>query len=104
MPTLKITNRAGVEASVATQAGRTLMDLLRERREVEAMCGGEAVCATCHVHIAEEWIAVVGEASGFEADLLDSSIERLPNSRLSCQVVIADEMDGLALRVAPAEG
>jgi 2Fe-2S ferredoxin len=80
------------------------MDLLRDRGAVEAACGGQCVCATCHVHVAPEWMAAVGEATGVEQELLDCSLERRPNSRLSCQILITEALDGLRFTVAPAEG
>jgi 2Fe-2S ferredoxin len=71
---------------------------------VEASCGGQCACATCHVFIDEAWMSHVGSASETELDLLDSSIERQPNSRLSCQILLSAELDGLSVTVAPPEG
>jgi 2Fe-2S ferredoxin len=71
-----------------------------------AECGGNLACATCHIYIDEAWSARVGqpEAGGLEDELLDNvSAERLPSSRLSCQVRIRAEMDGLAFRIAPRQ-
>ncbi len=104
MPIMRVTNRAGAEQDMAIDLGSTVMEVLRDSGEVEAICGGQAVCATCHVHIEPAWMDRVGKATEVEADLLESSLERQPNSRLSCQIVMTPELDGLRLTVAPAEG
>jgi ferredoxin, 2Fe-2S len=104
MPKLNITTRSGNQVSVDAAAGRTLMEILRERNDVEALCGGQRACATCHVHIDAAWMEIVGEPGEEEADLLGFSMEKQPNSRLSCQIHVSDAMDGLALTIAAAEG
>jgi len=104
MPKINITTRTGDKVSVKATVGQTLMEILRDRNDVEALCGGQAACATCHVHIDDPWMAIVGEAGENEAGLLEFSMEKQPNSRLSCQIHLSDAMDGLALAVAAAEG
>ena len=104
MPKINITTRTGAKVSVEATVGQTLMEILRNRNDVEALCGGQAACATCHVHIDESWMAIVGAAGEDEAGLLEFSMERQPNSRLSCQIHLSDAMDGLSLTVAAAEG
>lgn len=104
MPDISITRRSGIVLALRADAGRTLMEVLRDQGEVEAACGGQCVCATCHVHIDPTWMATVGLPAGIEVDLLDCSMERLPNSRLSCQITLTDALDGLAVTVAQAEG
>jgi 2Fe-2S ferredoxin len=101
---LNITTREGTCVPIVADAGRSVMEVLRDRGEVEAACGGECVCATCHVHVDLDWIGVVGDAGELESALLDCSMERRPNSRLSCQIRLTNDMDGLALSVAAAEG
>lgn len=80
------------------------MEALRDAGLVEALCGGQAACATCHVHVGEEWMSVVGQAEGQEADMLDTSLEKRPTSRLSCQIVADERLDGLIIAIAPFEG
>jgi 2Fe-2S ferredoxin len=104
MPKINITTRTGDKVSVEATVGQTLMEILRDRNDVEALCGGQRACATCHVHIDDSWMAIVGEAGEDEAGLLEFSMEKQPNSRLSCQIHLSDAMDGLALKVAAAEG
>jgi 2Fe-2S ferredoxin len=101
---IHITNRAGKTYDVEAEDGQPLMEVLRARSEVDAVCGGNCACATCHVHIDEAWLARVGSATPDEMALLDYSMEKRPTSRLSCQIPISAELDGLRLSVAQAEG
>jgi ferredoxin, 2Fe-2S len=65
---------------------------------IEAECGGACACATCHVHVDEAWRATVGEPSPMEEDMLDFGYDVRPNSRLSCQIKVTAELDGLVVR------
>jgi len=68
--------------------------------EIVAECGGNAMCATCHVYVDEDWIGRLAAMADEEDALLDGvAAERLPNSRLSCQIKIEPELDGLVLRL-----
>lgn len=102
--TIHVTTRTGANLALAAQAGQPLMEALRDEGLVEALCGGQAACATCHVHVDEPWMAIVGQAQGQEADMLDSSLEKRPNSRLSCQILADERLEGLAITIAPFEG
>lgn len=104
MPTLYITSRSGKTDAVEGESGQRLMNVLRERGDVEALCGGDCACATCHVHIGAPWWPAVGEPGETESALLEYSMEKQPTSRLSCQVSLSDAMDGMTLTVAAAEG
>ena len=66
---------------------------------IEAECGGACACATCHVYVDLEWQDVVGGPDIMEEDMLDFAWEGKPNSRLSCQIKVTDELDGLIVRV-----
>lgn len=100
MPRIHVTNRSGKTYTVDAPSGQPLMEVLRERGDIEAACGGNCACATCHVHIDAAWQERVGEPGADEITLLEYSLERCPGSRLSCQVPITDEFDGLVLHVA----
>jgi 2Fe-2S ferredoxin len=67
---------------------------------IVAECGGNAMCATCHVYVDDQWIARLAAVSDEEGALLDGTAsERQPHSRLSCQIKITPELDGLVLRL-----
>ena len=105
MPRLFVTDRAGATKEVMGDAGLSVMEVIRDNGfdELLALCGGSCSCATCHVHVADEWMAAVGTPSGDEDDLLDSSDNRSANSRLSCQIPFTAALDGLAVRIAPED-
>lgn len=71
---------------------------------IEAECGGACACATCHVYVDEEWTSVVGEPAPMEEDMLDFAYDVRPNSRLSCQIRVTDDLDGLVVRVPERQG
>jgi ferredoxin, 2Fe-2S len=67
-------------------------------------CGGNASCATCHVWVRDEFLPLVGEPNDTEEDLLEMGVsDRREGSRLSCQIKMSDELDGLTVDVAPQE-
>jgi 2Fe-2S ferredoxin len=69
-----------------------------------AECGGNASCATCHVWVADDYIDAVGEPNDMEEDLLDLAVsERRAGSRLSCQIPVTDELDGLTVEIPPVQ-
>ena len=70
---------------------------------IVAECGGACSCATCHCYIDEAWIDKVGAADGMEQDLIECAPEPKPNSRLSCQVTISDELEGLVVHVPASQ-
>jgi len=85
---------------VEVPAGWSLMEgAVRNRLSgIDADCGGACACATCHVHVDEAWRAVVGEPSPMEEDMLDFGYDVKPDSRLSCQIKVTAELDGLVVR------
>ena len=105
MPKLTIVNRAGAEHTIEAQAGLSVMENIRNAGfdELLALCGGCCSCATCHVFVDEAFGERLPPMSCDEDDLLDSSDARQPNSRLSCQLVLDDTLDGLRVRIAPEE-
>lgn len=66
-------------------------------------CGGDCACATCHVFVDPAWQDKVGEVSELEADLLDGLMDPQPNSRLSCQIIMEDKLDGIVLRLPESQ-
>jgi 2Fe-2S ferredoxin len=66
---------------------------------IDADCGGECSCATCHVIVDDKWFGVVGPPGAQEESMLDMNPERDPHSRLSCQIKVRNELDGLIVRL-----
>ncbi len=66
---------------------------------IEAECGGACACATCHVYVDEAWRAATGEPAPMEEDMLDFAYDVRPSSRLSCQIRVTDDLDGLTVTV-----
>lgn len=71
---------------------------------IEAECGGACACATCHVYVDEAWTEKVGEPEPMEEDMLDFAVDVRANSRLSCQITMSAELDGLTVRVPDSQG
>ncbi len=105
MPKVYVTTREGEQRMVAAVSGRSLMENLRDGGidEILALCGGNCSCATCHVHVSQEWLDRLPPMSADEDDLLDSSDHRQANSRLSCQIPVTDALDQLHVSVAPED-
>ena len=62
---------------------------------IDADCGGSMACATCHVYVEENWFNKLPKAEDAEVDMIDMAYEPKKNSRLSCQIIVSDELDGL---------
>ena len=96
----------GARFDVEAQNGSTVMEnaIRNSVPGIEAECGGACACATCHVYVDEEWTERVGPPQAMEEDMLDFAWEPQQNSRLSCQIVVSDELDGLVVRVPQHQG
>ena len=90
----------GTSRTVAAEVGATVMEAAIKNGvpEIEAECGGACACATCHVHVDEAWREKTGEPSAMEEDMLDFAYDVKPNSRLSCQIKVREDLDGLIVR------
>ena len=64
---------------------------------IDADCGGSMACATCHVYIEEKWLDKLPKAEDAEVDMIDMAYEPKKNSRLSCQLIVSDELEGLTV-------
>ena len=102
MPKLIVVTREGEEREVEGEAGLSVMNVIRNAGydELLALCGGCLSCATCHVHVDPAFMGLLPAMSPDEDDLLDSSDHRNENSRLSCQILLRPEIDGLKVRIA----
>jgi 2Fe-2S ferredoxin len=66
---------------------------------IEAECGGACSCATCHVYVDPDWVGKTGSPEHLEKDMLECAMDLQDNSRLSCQIEVSDELDGLVVRM-----
>jgi 2Fe-2S ferredoxin len=92
----------GARYEVEAENGSTVMEnaIRNGVPGIEAECGGACACATCHVYVAEEWKSVTGEPEPMEEDMLDFAYDLRPGlSRLSCQIRVSDELEGLVVTV-----
>ena len=89
----------GTARTVEAEVGSTVMEAAIKNGvpEIEAECGGACACSTCHLYIDDAWREKVGEPSPMEEDMLDFAFEVKPNSRLSCQIKVTEELDGLVV-------
>jgi ferredoxin, 2Fe-2S len=102
MPELIVTIRDGSTISIDGEAGRSVMEVIRDAGidELLALCVGCCSCATCHVHVAPDFADRIPAMSEDENDLLDSSDHRDVQSRLSCQIMFDASLDGLRVAIA----
>ncbi|WP_239804419.1 2Fe-2S iron-sulfur cluster-binding protein [Croceicoccus hydrothermalis] len=105
MPQLIVVNREGEEKPVEAQDGLTVMEAIRDNGfdELLALCGGCCSCATCHVYVDPAFGDKMPKISADEDDLLDSSDHRKENSRLSCQIPMSGDLDGMKVQIAPED-
>lgn len=96
----------GTAYDIDAENGSTVMEnaIRNSVPGIEAECGGACACATCHVYVDEAWTGIVGEPESMEEDMLDFAFDVRPNSRLSCQIKVRDELDGLTVRVPERQG
>lgn len=103
MIVLNIQERSGTVKKIEVAPSGTLMEAIRDNGfdDLLALCGGCCSCATCHVFVDDGFADRLPAISDDECDLLDSSDHRCTTSRLSCQIVLSRELDGLRVAIAP---
>lgn len=101
MPKINFIQPDGTSQTVEASEGQSVMEAAREAGVpgIIAECGGSALCSTCHVHVEPEWRDVVGPPSDLENMTLDLASDVTDASRLSCQMIVKAEYDGLTVRV-----
>ena len=89
----------GNSRSIEVDNGLTVMEgaIQNDIPGIDADCGGSMACATCHVYVEEKWLNKIPKAEEAEIDMIDMAFKPKKNSRLSCQIVISDEIDGLVV-------
>jgi 2Fe-2S ferredoxin len=106
MPKITFREAGGGERSFEAQVGATVMEAAVKNGVpgIEAECGGACACATCHVYVDPDWTVKTGKAQPMENDMLDFAFEVKPNSRLSCQIKVTAELDGLVVTTPARQG
>ena len=101
MPTITFIEFDGTEHELAIDPGESLMRAAIDNGVpgIDADCGGECSCATCHVILDEDWFARVGAMKERDEEMLDMNPERTPTSRLSCQIPVTDALDGIRVQI-----
>jgi ferredoxin, 2Fe-2S len=105
MPRVIFRDSSGVARTVEVAVGHTLMEGALEHgvKGVLAECGGACACATCHAYVGEQWLARLPPMEDMEDAMLDAAVARRPNSRLTFQLEMSAQLDGIELTVAPNE-
>lgn len=104
---INVTDREGVNHNLDAVEGWRVMEIIRDHAVsipalgIKAECGGAAACATCHVYVSEDWIDDLPEPTDEEIERLDEAFEVTEESRLSCQIIMTEELDGLSVTLAP---
>lgn len=99
---LHVTDREGNDHTLEALDGWRVMEVIRDfDLPIKAECGGACACATCHVYVDEAWLSKLSPMQEEEEEMLDEAAEVQDNSRLSCQILMSDELDGLKVTLAP---
>ena len=87
----------GNSKTISVENGLSVMEgaIQNDIPGIDADCGGAMACATCHVYVEENWFNKLTKAEDAEVDMIDMAYEPKKNSRLSCQIIVSDELDGL---------
>ncbi|MCA1936194.1 2Fe-2S iron-sulfur cluster-binding protein [Asticcacaulis sp.] len=96
------TDRDGVQHTLPAIEGWRIMEIIRDNGlPIKAECGGALECATCHVYVGADWLPKLIEKSDEEEEKLDEAFLVKRNSRLSCQILMRDDLNGLEVTLAP---
>ncbi len=97
-----VTDHKGVEHELEALEGWRVMEVIRDWGiGIKAECGGACACATCHVYVDADWLDRLVPMSEEEEERLDDAMAVKSTSRLSCQILMSDDLDGLRVRLAP---
>ena len=102
MPKVVFHDLNGQRHEVDAPVGNTVMETAIDNdiEGIVAECGGACACATCHSYVSEDWMAKLPAMDDMEDAMLDSALDRQDNSRLTCQITISDDLDGIEVVVA----
>ena len=106
MPKITYKDRDGNSKTVDVENSLSVMEgaVQNDIPGIDADCGGGMACATCHVYVNEDWFDKLPPKEDGEEDMLDMAFEPKQNSRLSCQIVVSDELDGLVVNIPSKQG
>ena len=101
MPKITYIENNGKSHTVEVAEGLTVMEGAVQNNipGIDADCGGGMACATCHVYVKEDWFDKINKKNEGEDDMLDQAYEPKKNSRLSCQIIVSDDLDGLVVNM-----
>ena len=101
MPKITYNTHDNKTHTIDVQNGLTVMEgaIQNDIPGIDADCGGGMSCATCHVYVKDEWFNKIEKKTDGEEDMLDQAYEPKSNSRLSCQITVSDELDGLVVNM-----
>ena len=96
MPKITYKDKKGNSKTIEVENGLSVMEgaIQNDIPGIDADCGGAMACATCHVYVEEKWLDKLPTAEDAEVDMIDMAHEPKKNSRLSCQLIVTDELDG----------
>lgn len=105
MPRVTFIQKDGSSSEVDAVTGDSVMETAIDNdiAGIVAECGGACSCATCHVYVENDWLDKLPAPDSLEDGMLDCVIDRRPNSRLSCQIRVSDEIDGIVVRVPDSQ-
>lgn len=105
MPQIKFYSHDGRIEEVEAKSGTSVMQAAVDNMidGIVGECGGSCSCATCHVYVKEDWVDRLPPAQPMEQDMLECVLEPRPNSRLSCQIKLTDELDGLEVETPESQ-
>tara|TARA_B000000609_G_C23854972_1_gene179968 strand:+ start:49 stop:369 length:321 start_codon:yes stop_codon:yes gene_type:complete len=97
MPKITYNDFQGNSKTIEVDNGLSVMEgaIQKDIPGIDADCGGSMACATCHVYVEDKWFDKIPKAEDAENDMIDMAFEPKKNSRLSCQIIVSDELDGL---------
>lgn len=100
---LNVVDRDGTTHRIEAESGNTVMEALQDQPwGVEAICGGMCSCATCHIYVDPAFQTFLPPMSADEDELLEATLDRRDNSRLSCQIPCGEDLDGMMVTIAPS--
>ncbi len=99
MPKIIYNDNYGNSKTIEVENGLSVMEgaIQNDIPGIDADCGGSMACATCHVYVEEKWLNKIPKAEEAEVDMIDMAYEPKKNSRLSCQLIVTNELDGLVV-------